>query len=84
MQWQLALLSKGEPETVSKWSEAFPQARWYVGEGERDTYKQAGAKYVEEAGWCEARNLAVRSCTKTYIVIASADVGRFYEMTADP
>ncbi len=58
----LGIFSSGRPSNVGPMTALVGGATWYVGDGEGDAYKAAGArKVVESGGLCESRNAALKA-----------------------
>ncbi len=62
-----AVISKGRPQNVAAMEKLLNfTPTWYVGEGETQAYKDAGATFVIEAGGlCQARNKALETAFRT-------------------
>ena len=61
----IGIISARRPERVVPMMKFAPDATWYVAEGEGETYRSAGAKFVVEAGkLCESRNAALEDAFK--------------------
>lgn len=53
----VSIISKARPKNVPKMAELVGDATWFVGEGEADVYREAGAPaVVESGGLCRSRN----------------------------
>jgi len=60
-----AIISHKREKNVAKMQELVPDAIWYVGEGEAEVYKKAGAKKViESGGLIDSRNAALDDAFK--------------------
>ena len=56
----VSIISHKRSSNVSKMSQKIGNATWYVGEGEGERYKWAGAEFVNESGGlCRSRNVAL-------------------------
>lgn len=62
LQAHLGIFSSGRAANVGPMSALVGGATWYVGDGEGDAYRAAGArKVVESGGLCESRNAALKA-----------------------
>ena len=74
--YRVCIISHLRPSAVHKMEAMLGMpCHWYVGDGEGDTYRDAGAKYVCESGkLCESRNMALQHCfTNNEICIQLSD-----------
>lgn len=56
----ITIISARRPKSVAKMNEFAPNARWYVAKGDAESYLEAGAGNVIEAGsLCDSRNRAL-------------------------
>jgi hypothetical protein len=55
-----AIISARRPNSVASMVKFAPHARWYVAVGDGESYSNAGAEHVTEAGsLCDSRNMAL-------------------------